>query len=48
MAQLVSPKRGQSGFGTEAHDDLADALVYLILGLVEHGLELPKIHWIDG
>lgn len=22
-------------------------LVYLILGLVEHGLELPKVHWIE-
>jgi predicted phage terminase large subunit-like protein len=36
------------GFGVEAHDDLVDALVYLILGLVEQGLELPKIHWIEG
>jgi phage terminase large subunit-like protein len=36
------------GFGSESHDDLVDALVYLILGLVEQGLELPKIHWIDA
>src|SRR5580693_9834500 len=36
------------GFGVESHDDLVDAMVYLILGLVEQGLELPKIHWIDG
>lgn len=35
-------------FGVESHDDLVDGLVYLILGLVEQGLELPKIHWIDG
>jgi phage terminase large subunit-like protein len=35
-------------FGVEGHDDLVDALVYLILGLVEQGLELPKIHWIEG
>jgi predicted phage terminase large subunit-like protein len=36
------------GFGVEAHDDLVDALVYLILGLVEQGLELPKIHGIEA
>lgn len=36
------------GFGVEAHDDLLDALVYLILGLVQQGLELPKILWIEG
>lgn len=35
------------GFGVEAHDDLVDALVYLILGLVQQGLELPKLHWIE-
>lgn len=34
--------------GVEAHDDLVDALVWLIWGLVDQGLELPKIHWIDG
>jgi predicted phage terminase large subunit-like protein len=34
--------------GVESHDDLCDALVYLIQGLVNQGLELPKIHWIDG
>jgi hypothetical protein len=32
----------------EAHDDLNDALVYLLQGLANQGLELPKIHWIDG
>jgi predicted phage terminase large subunit-like protein len=35
-------------FGVEGHDDLVDALVYLILGLVQQGLELPKIHWIEA
>jgi phage terminase large subunit-like protein len=34
--------------GVESHDDLCDALVWLIQGLVEQGLELPKIHWIEG
>jgi phage terminase large subunit-like protein len=34
--------------GVESHDDLNDALVYLLQGLVSQGLELPKIHWIDG
>lgn len=31
------------GFGVEEHDDLVDALVYLILGLVQQGLENPKV-----
>lgn len=31
-------------FGQEAHDDLVDALVYLILGTVNHGaMELPRV-----
>ena len=34
--------------GVESHDDLNDALVYLLQGLVNHGLELPKIHWIEA
>lgn len=34
--------------GVESHDDLNDALVYLLQGLVSQGLELPKIHWIEG
>jgi hypothetical protein len=25
-----------------------DALVWLIQGLVDQGLDLPKIHWIEG
>lgn len=33
--------------GVESHDDLNDALVYLLQGLVNQGLELPKIHWIE-
>jgi phage terminase large subunit-like protein len=33
--------------GIESHDDLADSCVYLIQGLANQGLELPKIHWID-
>jgi phage terminase large subunit-like protein len=34
--------------GVESHDDLADSLVYLLQGLVNQGLDLPKIHWIDA
>ncbi|HVB33726.1 MAG TPA: hypothetical protein VNJ52_05050 [Patescibacteria group bacterium] len=34
--------------GVESHDDLADALVWLVQGLVEQGLELPKIRWIEA
>jgi phage terminase large subunit-like protein len=34
--------------GVESHDDLCDALVWLIQGLVQQGLELPKIHWIEA
>jgi phage terminase large subunit-like protein len=33
--------------GVESHDDLNDALVYLLQGLANQGLELPKIHWIE-
>lgn len=36
LAQLL-------GFGVEEHDDLVDALVYLILGMSQQGLEMPKI-----
>ena len=32
-------------FGNEAHDDGVDALVYLILGLIEQGLDIAKIVW---
>jgi hypothetical protein len=34
--------------GIESHDDLNDACVYLIQGLANQGLELPKIQWIGG
>jgi len=35
-------------FGMENHDDLVDALVYLILGVVESGdLTVQRVHWID-
>ena len=33
--------------GVESHNDLNDDLVWLLLRLVQQGLELPKIHWID-
>ena len=33
--------------GVESHDDLCDVLTTLLNGLVEQGLELPKIHWIE-
>jgi predicted phage terminase large subunit-like protein len=31
------------GFGVEDHDDLVDALVYLILGLSDDGLDMPEV-----
>ncbi len=34
------------GFGIETHDDMVDALVYLILGLAEEGIELPQVYTI--
>jgi phage terminase large subunit-like protein len=34
--------------GVESHDDLNDACVYLLQGLADQGLELPKIQWIEG
>jgi phage terminase large subunit-like protein len=34
--------------GVESHDDLCDALVWLLQGLSEQGLELPKIRWIEA
>jgi hypothetical protein len=33
--------------GVESHDDLNDALLYLLQGLVSQGLELLKIYWIE-
>jgi hypothetical protein len=35
-------------FGVEALDDLLDGMVWLIWGIVEQGLALPKIHWIEA
>jgi len=34
--------------GVESHDDLVDGCTYLLQGFVNQGLELPKIHWIEG
>lgn len=34
--------------GVESHDDLCDGLTTLLQGLVQQGLELPKIQWIDA
>lgn len=31
------------GFGVEEHDDLVDAFVYLILGLVQQGMQNPEV-----
>jgi len=31
------------GFGVEEHDDLVDAFVYLILGLVQQGIQNPEV-----
>jgi predicted phage terminase large subunit-like protein len=31
------------GFGVEEHDDLVDALVMMINGIIEAGIEMPKI-----
>ena len=36
LAQLL-------GFGVESHDDLVDALVYLIFGLSDEGMDLPEV-----
>ena len=33
--------------GVETNDDLVDAAVYLVQGLVNGGLELPKVQWLD-
>jgi phage terminase large subunit-like protein len=34
--------------GVESHDDLCDGLTTLLQGLVNQGLELPKIQWIEA
>jgi hypothetical protein len=33
--------------GVEGRDDLCDGVTTLLQGLVEQGLDLPKIHWIE-
>ena len=33
--------------GVESHDDLCDGLTTLLQGLVEQGVELPRIHRIE-
>ena len=48
LVHCNSPPQPVHCFGVEAHDDLVDALVYLILGLVQQGLELPQIYWIEA
>ena len=35
------------GFGVESHDDLVDALVWLVIGLVQSGLGFPQIASVD-
>jgi hypothetical protein len=35
-------------FGVDKSDDLLDGPVTLIKGLVEQGLELPKIQWVEA
>jgi predicted phage terminase large subunit-like protein len=47
---VLFPKKGCEdliaqllGFGVEDHDDLVDALVYLILGLSDDGLDMPEV-----
>ena len=47
---VLFPRRGCEdliaqlmGFGVEDHDDLVDALVYLILGLSDDGLEMEEV-----
>jgi hypothetical protein len=35
-----------TGLGIEKHDDLCDACVWLILGLVRDAIEEPKVHYV--
>jgi hypothetical protein len=46
-ARLSWPAAQIFNLGVESHDDLCDGLTTLLQGLVEQGLELPKIHWIE-
>ena len=34
--------------GVSSHDDECDSCVYLLTGFMNQGLELPKVHWIEG
>jgi predicted phage terminase large subunit-like protein len=34
------------GFGAEKHDDAVDALVYLILSVIDDGIEERKVHMV--
>lgn len=34
------------GFGAEKHDDAVDALVYLILNVIDDGIEKQKIQYV--
>jgi hypothetical protein len=34
--------------GVESRDDLFGGLTYLLQGLADPGLDLPKVHWIEG
>jgi phage terminase large subunit-like protein len=36
------------GFGAEKHDDLVDALVWMILGVAGDAIEQPKVHYVGG
>lgn len=47
---VVFPRKGCEdlliqllGFGVEEHDDLVDAFVYLVLGLVQQGMQNPEV-----
>jgi hypothetical protein len=48
---VLFPRTGREqrfGLGVEAHDNLVAALVYLIFGPVQQGLELPQICWLEA
>lgn len=46
-ARIRAARTHISNIGVDSHDDLNDALVYLLQGLAQQGLELPKISWIE-
>jgi hypothetical protein len=52
-AALIKPQSLKAmqhcgNLGVESHDDLCDALVWLLQGLVSQGLELPRVQWIEA